>query len=39
VQFHPESILTAEGDYGLKLMENMVRLCKRPLSRATRHQT
>jgi anthranilate synthase len=26
VQFHPESILTAEGDHGLKLMENAVRI-------------
>jgi anthranilate synthase len=26
VQFHPESILTAEGDHGLKLMQNAVRL-------------
>ena len=28
VQFHPESILTAEGDHGLKLMENALRLAK-----------
>jgi len=28
VQFHPESILTAERDHGLKLMENAVRLGK-----------
>jgi anthranilate synthase len=26
VQFHPESILTAEGNHGLKLMENAVKL-------------
>jgi anthranilate synthase len=25
VQFHPESILTAEGDCGIRLMENVVR--------------
>jgi anthranilate synthase len=28
VQFHPESLLTAAGDHGLKLMENAVRLSK-----------
>ena len=28
VQFHPESILTAGDDHGLKLMENAVRLGK-----------
>ena len=28
VQFHPESILTAEGDHGLKLMANAMRLAK-----------
>jgi len=27
VQFHPESILTAEGDAGLKLMRNVLNLC------------
>ena len=26
VQFHPESILSSEGDYGLQLMKNVVRL-------------
>ena len=26
VQFHPESILTLEGDWGLKLIENVVRV-------------
>jgi anthranilate/para-aminobenzoate synthase component II len=29
VQFHPESILTLDGDCGLKLMENMVRVLGR----------
>lgn len=33
VQFHPESLLTADGDHGLKLMENAVRLGKAALSR------
>jgi anthranilate synthase len=28
VQFHPESILTAEGDHGLRLMANAMRLAK-----------
>ena len=28
VQFHPESILTAQNDNGLKLMENAMRLAK-----------
>ena len=26
VQFHPESILTLEGDCGLRMIENVVRL-------------
>ena len=25
VQFHPESILTLEGNYGLQLIENMIK--------------
>jgi anthranilate synthase len=29
VQFHPESILSLEGNCGLKLIENVVRLCGR----------
>jgi anthranilate synthase len=29
VQFHPESILTMQGDCGLRLMENVVRMCAR----------
>ncbi|MGH9672798.1 MAG: anthranilate synthase component I [Bryobacteraceae bacterium] len=29
VQFHPESMLTLEGECGLRLMENMVRRCAR----------
>ena len=32
VQFHPESILTAEGDHGLKLMANAMRLARRGAS-------
>jgi anthranilate synthase len=28
VQFHPESILTATGDHGLRLMENAMRLAR-----------
>jgi anthranilate synthase len=33
VQFHPESLLTAAGDHGLKLMENAVRIGKAQFSR------
>lgn len=28
VQFHPESILTLEGDCGLRIIENVVRACR-----------
>ncbi len=34
VQFHPESILTSEGDHGLRLMENVAKLCGRDELRA-----
>ena len=31
VQFHPESILTLEGDIGMRLVRNVVRrLCRNP---------
>ncbi|MSV34143.1 MAG: anthranilate synthase component I [Bryobacterales bacterium] len=33
VQFHPESILTLDGDCGLKLMENVVRTLGRAVAR------
>ncbi len=33
VQFHPESILTAAGETGLKMMRNALRLGKASLSR------
>jgi anthranilate synthase len=32
VQFHPESILSAAGDHGLKLMQNALRAANRPAS-------
>jgi anthranilate synthase len=28
VQFHPESLLSAEGDHGLKIMLNVLKLCQ-----------
>jgi anthranilate synthase len=36
VQFHPESILSAAGDCGLKLMQNVLKLCRpsRPATNA-----
>ena len=36
VQFHPESILTLDGNCGLRLMENVVRQLGRARSIATR---
>jgi anthranilate synthase len=35
VQFHPESILTLDGNSGLKLMENVVRVLGRARVRAS----
>ena len=35
VQFHPESILTLDGNCGLKLMENVVRVLGRARVRAS----
>ena len=32
VQFHPESLLSAEGDAGLRLMYNVARLCRAAVS-------
>src|SRR5215471_499483 len=37
VQFHPESILTATGDHGLKLMENAMRLAKAAAPAGRKH--
>ena len=37
VQFHPESILTAEGDHGLKMMENAMRLAKAAAPAGRKH--
>jgi anthranilate synthase len=39
VQFHPESILTATGGTGLKLMQNALRLAKANLVRQVTHIT
>ena len=33
VQFHPESILTMENKAGVRMIENMVRLCRGAKSR------
>jgi len=37
VQFHPESILTLEGDCGLKLIENMIRASRSRTGAASTH--
>jgi anthranilate synthase len=28
VQFHPESMLTADGDHGFALMKNVIEMCR-----------
>jgi len=35
VQFHPESILTLQGDCGLRLMENVIRVLGRAVARTS----
>jgi anthranilate/para-aminobenzoate synthase component II len=35
VQFHPESILTAAGETGLKMMRNALRLARNHLTQSS----